>query len=476
VIVRIARPVLVTALVLGLVPLVATGCGSKGKESANSKIEGGGSPGAKIFADAGCSGCHTLATAGASGTVGPNLDELRPNQQRVEQQVRNGGNGMPSFADKLSGEQIRQVAAFIATSAGTGTAGKISFEPDDKKVEDCHGDAACFEQAFGNVAYNDGPKAALDQLEQLEQTDPVVRGDCHPIAHKIGAGGLLYYEGSVGKAFAAGTATCAAGYYHGLLQWKLAGVRADQVAGVARTACEDPEIKTSAFNYYQCNHGLGHGLMLYTAYDLPQALGFCHKLNTRLDSIECSGGVFMENQSSSFGLKTKWLSNKNLLYPCNSKLVRQRDKLYCYLLVTSHILPAVGGDWKKTADWCRRSDRGRADSGETWTEICFQSYGRDVSGAAVHNPEQIRALCAQAGSGEKECLYGAVRDVLNNNSRDLGAKTLCENVAKRFRSRCFFGLGTILGTQHADLAGKQAACAEFAKGRDLTDCVSGAGG
>ena len=62
----------------------------------------------------------------------------------------------------------------------------------------------------------------------------------------------------------------------------------------------------------------------------------------------------MENQSSSFGLHTKWLRTKNLLYPCNSKEVKRQDKLYCYLLVTSHILPYVGGDWVKTADWCRQ--------------------------------------------------------------------------------------------------------------------------
>jgi mono/diheme cytochrome c family protein len=453
------------ALALILLMLLTAGCGSKKKASA--EAEGEGSPGAKIFASAGCDDCHTLATAGAAGTVGPNLDELRPNQQRVERQVRNGGKGMPSFSGRLSTEEIRQVAAFVATSAGTGTAGKISFKPDDTKVEDCS-DGGCYEQAFGNLAYKEGPKAALDKLDELSRTVPVVLGDCHPIAHKIGAGGLLKYEGDVGKAFAAGNGTCGSGYYHGLLQWKLAGVKADQVAGVARTACESPEIKSNAFNYYQCDHGLGHGLMLYTAYDLPQALDFCHQLVTEFDKVACSGGVFMENQSSSFGLRTKWLSTKNLLYPCNSKLVQRRDKLYCYLLVTSHILPNVGGDWQKTADWCRKSERG-------WVETCFESYGRDVSGAAVRNPDRIRALCAHAGSGEKSCLYGAARDILNNDAKDMAAKTLCEAVERRFRSRCFFGIGSILGTQHADAAGKQAACKEFAKGRDYADCLSGAG-
>ena len=220
-----------------------------------------------------------MEAAGAKGTVGPNLDELRPNEQTVKRQVTNGGNGMPSFKSKLSPTEIQQVAAFVSTAAGTGRAGKISFEPNDQKVEDCR-DTACYEQAFGNLAYNDGPKKALEELDKLSATNGAVAADCHPIAHKIGAGGLLYFKGDVGKAFADGSATCGSGYYHGLLQWKLAGARADQVAALASTVCKDPNIEANAFIYYQCNHGLGHGLMLYTGLDLPQALDYCHKLQT----------------------------------------------------------------------------------------------------------------------------------------------------------------------------------------------------
>jgi mono/diheme cytochrome c family protein len=456
------------AVALASILLLTVGCGGKSSSSSDDEGTGGGSPGAKVFASAGCGNCHTMKTANAKGTIGPDLDEIRPNEARVVKQVTNGGNGMPSFKDKLSATEIQQVAAFVATAAGTGEAGKISFEPDDKKVDDCGQDAACFEQAFGNLAYEDGPGTALEKLDELSGSNPVVQGDCHPIAHKIGAGGLLHFEGDVGKAFADGNGTCGSGFYHGLLQWKLAGVKADQVSGVARSVCNAPEIKTNAFIYYQCDHGLGHGLMLYTAYDLPQALDYCHGLNTEFDQVACSGGVFMENQSSSFGLRTKWLKTTNLLYPCDSKLVDRRDKLYCYLLVTSHILPNVNGDWKKTADWCRKSERG-------WVQYCFQSYGRDVAGNAGRDPQGMKQLCAQAGSGEKECIYGAVRDVMNNNSQDPNGKAFCEVVKPEFRGYCFYGLGTILGTQHADVEGKRQACEQWAKGEDLVQCLDGAG-
>jgi hypothetical protein len=108
-------------------------------------------------------------------------------------------------------------------------------------------------------------------------------------------------------------------------------------------------------------------------------------------------------------------------------------------------------------------------------QYCFQSLGRDVAGAAVRNPQRMKDLCHQAGSGEKECIYGAIRDVMNNNTQDPQGKAFCELVKTKFRAYCFFGMGTILGTQHADEEGKRAACEQWAKGEDLTQCLQGAG-
>jgi mono/diheme cytochrome c family protein len=75
--------------------------------------------GGRVFADSGCGGCHTLNAAQASGQVGPNLDALRPSYEQVRAKVEQGGGVMPSFRGKLSPEQIRDVAAFVATRAGS---------------------------------------------------------------------------------------------------------------------------------------------------------------------------------------------------------------------------------------------------------------------------------------------------------------------------------------------------------------------
>jgi len=78
--------------------------------------KGDATAGKAVFASAGCGGCHTLKAAGSSGTVGPNLDQLKPPLDRVVHQVEVGGGPMPSFKDALSAKQIQDVAAFVVAS------------------------------------------------------------------------------------------------------------------------------------------------------------------------------------------------------------------------------------------------------------------------------------------------------------------------------------------------------------------------
>jgi cbb3-type cytochrome c oxidase subunit III len=65
-----------------------------------------------------CASCHTLKDAGATGTIGPNLDQLMPAVAIVMKQVTNGGQVMPAFKDLLMKAQIDAVAKYVATHAG----------------------------------------------------------------------------------------------------------------------------------------------------------------------------------------------------------------------------------------------------------------------------------------------------------------------------------------------------------------------
>jgi cbb3-type cytochrome c oxidase subunit III len=67
---------------------------------------------------ANCGSCHTLADAGTNGTVGPNLDQLKPTFEIAQHQVINGGAVMPAFKGKLTPAQITAVAKYVSSAAG----------------------------------------------------------------------------------------------------------------------------------------------------------------------------------------------------------------------------------------------------------------------------------------------------------------------------------------------------------------------
>lgn len=65
-----------------------------------------------------CAICHTLKDAGATGNVGPVLDELKPDEGRVVAAVRGGIGAMPPFAGSLTDAQIRALARYVSKASG----------------------------------------------------------------------------------------------------------------------------------------------------------------------------------------------------------------------------------------------------------------------------------------------------------------------------------------------------------------------
>src|SRR5436190_24034924 len=78
------------------------------------------------------------------------------------------------------------------------------FHPDSTKLAGCR-TAACYEQAFGNVAYRRGPRLALALFSRDIRTNRTVEDNCHRISHTLGAASLAHYHGDVYRALAHGS-------------------------------------------------------------------------------------------------------------------------------------------------------------------------------------------------------------------------------------------------------------------------------
>jgi outer membrane protein assembly factor BamB len=106
--------------------VIAYRLGAKGTTSTTSSTPAKTTPstsatasGKSVFTQ-NCGSCHTLAAAGTGGTVGPNLDQLKPSDATVQHQVTNGGKVMPAFGGRLSKAQIAAVAKYVSSVAGKG--------------------------------------------------------------------------------------------------------------------------------------------------------------------------------------------------------------------------------------------------------------------------------------------------------------------------------------------------------------------
>jgi cytochrome c6 len=59
-----------------------------------------------------CALCHTLKDAGAAGQIGPSLDELKPDRDRVLKALKNGIGQMPAFRH-LSEAEMQALAVYL---------------------------------------------------------------------------------------------------------------------------------------------------------------------------------------------------------------------------------------------------------------------------------------------------------------------------------------------------------------------------
>ena len=119
----VLRKLIVFAVALAI-GAVLTGCGGgNGDGTAPEEGAGGdqtleGDPitGRDVFligADPPCGDCHTLADAGTTGTIGPNLDELQPTFDQVKAAVTTGPGEMPEYGEVMSEPVINNVAAYV---------------------------------------------------------------------------------------------------------------------------------------------------------------------------------------------------------------------------------------------------------------------------------------------------------------------------------------------------------------------------
>ncbi len=274
------------------------------------------------------------------------------------------------------------------------------------------------EELFSDDAYlrsyigSYGPSKALTELSTLSSQQE----SCHPRAHEVGRISYEIYEEG---AFAKCSAECQSGCYHGAVESYFKKNGTVNLAGALSGIC-NPEL--NSFFMHQCLHGIGHGLMAWTNYELFDALNSCDLISAGRES--CYTGVFMENIvggiAGTMGHFTKYMSD-DPHYPCN--VIDGKYKSACYFYQTSRMTSLFNGDFSKVARACKEAP-------PEYQRSCFESMGRDSGGRNRQNPKAAITACANAPYGNQRiwCLAGAVQDTFWDSSGQDTALKFCESL------------------------------------------------
>ncbi len=301
-----------------------------------------------------------------------------------------------------------------------------------------------------------GARAVMDDL--LFDSGGGSNIDCHREAHLIGR---LAYEQFGANIFAEGDASCHSGFYHGALEAFLAEQGTNNLAKNVEDVCD---AFPTLFGRFECLHGIGHGLMAYEDYDLPQTLRTCDLLATDYDRGSCYGGVFMENivAAQGFGAipghDTKW-ANNNPHFPCNAIDQSHGVQFQCYQMQTSWMLTLFAYDFDRVAPECLSAPA-------NMIPVCFKSFGRDAAGHTLRNPQKIRDICEkvpQDADYYRQCVIGAINVIVDFWGGGLvnQGTELCAILPTKGKEPCYATLASRLRDIFEEEEKRSAMCAHF---------------
>lgn len=302
-----------------------------------------------------------------------------------------------------------------------------------------------------------GPEQAVTDLKATEVR---VRRNCHNPAHDVGR---IAYEEFGPIAFVIAGHGCQSGALHGAMEALFAQRGTSQLARDVAAVCSASE---DAFVLHQCRHGVGHGIMAWTSYELHESLELCDVLPDKFGRDSCYSGVFMENVvgglSGLMGHETQYLRLDDPHFPCD--IVASKYVPGCYFYQTSHMVAVYAGDMEKVAAAC-------SEAPQASQYLCFSSYGRDVAAASVDMPELTVEMCNYAPPEYRtECTNGAVQNIFWEPQGESAAIGLCKIVNAEQVSGCWDTIIDRAQFVWPSVADRERFCAQITDGSAQLRC------
>jgi plastocyanin len=275
------------------------------------------------------------------------------------------------------------------------------------------------------VVRDEDPGVALGQLRDEIGANEALARSCHALVHELGREAYRKYE-DFGEAMKYQDEMCNSGYLHGIIESRLS--ESHDPFSDMETMCD--EYPPASFLSWQCYHGVGHGVMYYTANDLPRSLEMCDAFGSSSARSDCSNGVFMENFSADQKHHlSEYLSESDPFYPCAEQA--QRHKSYCYVYAPTYFLSLNKGNYLGALEWCNGAE-------EPFRAWCAGGVGAQTMKENIRNPKLVEGVCASSKPEQvAPCIQGMV-DLYINHHGSLGpARELCDQLEASNRQPCY---------------------------------------
>jgi hypothetical protein len=388
---------------------------------------------------------------------------------------------------------------------------------------------ACLERALVGLVEQAGVAKSMEVLDTLTAVDAEIAHNAHPLAHGLGIAAYRSPE-TVAATFASCPVTQMSGCSHGVIQGYFLDLsRQGKPIGTAELDALCAPHTSTSFLYFQCAHGMGHGLMAVHQNHLPMTLQACDMASNEFVRTSCYGGAFMENvvnfthphhtagghagvQGGAHGAHGqqapadahaghgaqaaagahahaghdahaghgaqpamqhgpwKALDPQDLLYPCNAVALKYQQE--CYAMQTSPVMFFNRGDVAATARVCERAGQ--------FMKTCFMSLGRDITAYAERDHPRTLEMCARtgdtaAGNGRLWCTLGAVTTLVNFTADAGDGMRFCRAVAGADPKReCYRVVGENIASIHAGDDARARSCST-AESEFVAACLLGAG-
>jgi hypothetical protein len=335
-----------------------------------------------------------------------------------------------------------------------------NFKTDDPTVNfllsECGLDEHCLAEEVRNVS-NEVDEKRLWEVINLTMSSYETLGIwCHHQGHHVGEFLLGYYNGDIQEALSNAHRKCDSSLYHGMLENFI-----KQEVILSDVDPKDIEVTTSCDIFedrlirLECGHGIGHGLVKASDFDLKWSANRCDEFELTEQRQVCYRGVFMENIVALEDGKGVF-DEDDPYSVCNT--LEDRHAQVCYQYHAKKINSFTPGN---VFDSCDKIEP------ESLVKYCYMGVQPYLFSTFHNNYQNIVLECSKGNLDyQTYCYVGTVIGLIDWKGTKEGI-TFCEAIPEEFKPDCYDYLGKMVHDESPDRVEEECSKAESIKYQNI---------